>query len=95
MDELFKNRYFYAAEMWQLIHDGIKRRNPDRDAYFEKARKMLQKYVELRDDEKFELQCGLERYRVELRQSRARGKELEDQGADLAERMAEEHEEEI
>ena len=93
--EEFKNRYFYAAEMWQLIHDGIKRRNPERDIYFEKARKMLQKYVELRDDEKFELQCGLERYRVVLRESRARVKELENQVADLAERLDEEHEEEI
>ena len=95
MEEIFREDYFHAADMWQLIEDGIKRRNPERDIYFEKARKMLQKYVELRDDEKFELQCGLERYRVVLRESRARVKELENQVADLAERLDEEHEEEI
>ena len=95
MEEIFKARYFYAAEMWQLIQDGIKRRNPDRDVYFEKARKMLREYVEKRDDEKVELEFGLERYRVKLNEARERVQELEDKIANLAERLDEEHEEGI
>ena len=70
MEEVFAPRYFYAAEMWQLIHNGISRRNPDRDVYFEKARKMLKKYVEKRDDEKMEHEFGLDRYRDMLRKLR-------------------------
>ena len=109
MEEVFSARYFYAAEMWQLIHDGITRRNPSRDILFEKARKMLREYVEKRDDEKMELEFGLERYRVKLNEARERVQDLEattetlrteltiahDRLANLAERLDEEHEEGI
>jgi hypothetical protein len=99
MDEAFAPRYFYAAEMWQLIQDGISRRNPDRDIYFEKARKMLQEYVKKRDDEKMEFEFGLDRYRdmlrevrVELESSQEETQKLKCQLADLAERLDEEYE---
>ena len=87
MDEVFRERYFHAADMWKCIMEGVRSRGDKRTKKFDEARKMLDEYVQDRDDKLLDWELLVEGHKKKLAKLRTRETELEEQVEDKSQEI--------